>query len=29
MFDGKECRVYDDNKVNYDKAKSVVEDEEF
>ena len=29
MFDGKECPVYDDNKVNYDKAKSVVEDEEF
>ena len=29
IFDGKECRVYDDNKVNYVKLKSVPEDEEF
>ena len=29
IFDGEECRVYDDNKINYVQTKSVLEDEEF
>ena len=29
IFDGKEYHVYDDNKVNYVKTKSVLEVEEF
>ena len=29
IFDGEECRVYDDNIINYVKTKSVLEDEEF
>ena len=28
-FDAEECHVYDDNKINYVKIKSVLEDEEF
>ena len=29
IFDGEECRVYDDNKTNYVQTKSVLEDDEF
>ena len=29
IFDGKKCRVYDDNKINYVRAKLVLEDDEF
>ena len=29
IFDGEECRVYDDNKINYVQTKAVLEDEEF
>ena len=29
IFDGEECRVYDDNKINFVQTKSVLEDEEF
>ena len=29
IFDGEECRVYDNNKINYVQTKSVLEDEEF
>ena len=29
IFDGEECRVYDDNKINYVQTKLVLEDEEF
>ena len=29
IFDGEECHVYDDKKINYVQMKSVLEDEEF
>ena len=29
IFDGEECRVYDDNQINQVQTKSVLEDEEF
>ena len=29
IFDGKERRVYDNNKINYVKTKSVLQNEEF
>ena len=29
IFDGEECRVSDDSKINYVQKKSVLEDEEF
>ena len=29
IFDGKEFRVYDDNKISYVQTKSFLEDEEF
>ena len=29
IFDGEECRVYDDKKINYVQTKAVLEDEEF
>ena len=29
IFDGEECRVYDDNRINYVPTKSVLVDEEF
>ena len=29
VFDGAECRFYDDNKINHVKTTSVLEDEEF
>ena len=29
VFQGKDCCVYDDNKINYFKTKLVLEDEEF
>ena len=29
IFDGEECRIYDNNKINHVKTKSVLKDEEF
>ena len=29
IFDGKECRFYDDKKINYIKTKLILEDEEI
>ena len=29
IFDGEECRVYNDKKINYVQTKAVLEDEEF